>query len=296
MHGALSSLRTDELNTALRWLPPGGRVLDIGGGDGWQAKVLSEGGWDVTSIDIPGRRPPKVQHHPVTDYDGVHIPFPDGSFDVAFSSNVLEHVTDLPGLFAEINRVLRPGGAMVHVMPSATFRLWTSAAHFAWMAKFVLSKLGRTQREDDVVELATGRRAGEHLRARGLPWVLRKAVFPGPHGEFPSARAELREFSRRAWAGRFRQAGYGVTRVEPNRLFYTGYGILPGLGVEARRRLSRLLGSSCSVYVLAAPGTPAGPTTAAGAVEVDGVDESVGAAGAAQTADQAGPLGMAVPA
>jgi ubiquinone/menaquinone biosynthesis C-methylase UbiE len=42
------------------------------------------------------------------------LPFPDGSFDVATSEAVLEHVGDLPNCFRETARVLRPGGYALH--------------------------------------------------------------------------------------------------------------------------------------------------------------------------------------
>ncbi|MFN0243019.1 MAG: glycosyltransferase [Planctomycetota bacterium] len=41
------------------------------------------------------------------------LPYADASFDVAFSSAAFEHVHELDRAFAEIRRVLRPGGALV---------------------------------------------------------------------------------------------------------------------------------------------------------------------------------------
>ncbi len=38
------------------------------------------------------------------------LPYPEASFDVAVSTQVLEYVQDVPGALAEIHRVLRPGG------------------------------------------------------------------------------------------------------------------------------------------------------------------------------------------
>ena len=40
----------------------------------------------------------------------------DASVDLVLSSSVLEHVRDLRGLLAEVGRVLRPGGAMLHLV------------------------------------------------------------------------------------------------------------------------------------------------------------------------------------
>lgn len=43
-----------------------------------------------------------------------HIPFDDNYFDLIYSTSVLEHVHDLENGFAEMARVLKPGGIMIH--------------------------------------------------------------------------------------------------------------------------------------------------------------------------------------
>ena len=45
------------------------------------------------------------------------IPYPDGSFDIVLSHDVLEHVEDPRISVAEIRRVLRPGGLSANVFP-----------------------------------------------------------------------------------------------------------------------------------------------------------------------------------
>lgn len=45
------------------------------------------------------------------------IDFPDASFDVVLSSDVMEHVRNCDAAHAEIGRILRPGGAYVFTVP-----------------------------------------------------------------------------------------------------------------------------------------------------------------------------------
>jgi SAM-dependent methyltransferase len=52
-------------------------------------------------------------------YDGRHLPFDDGSFDVVFSTEVFEHVFNLQEMLAELHRVLKPGGLMLFTCPFA---------------------------------------------------------------------------------------------------------------------------------------------------------------------------------
>lgn len=50
-------------------------------------------------------------------YDGVTLPFKDGEFDSAFSSEVFEHVNNIGSILDEINRVLKKGGRMLVSTP-----------------------------------------------------------------------------------------------------------------------------------------------------------------------------------
>ena len=48
----LRKIRMEELSKIIPLLSPTCSVLEIGGGAGWQAKMLSEQGYDVTVIEI----------------------------------------------------------------------------------------------------------------------------------------------------------------------------------------------------------------------------------------------------
>jgi SAM-dependent methyltransferase len=46
----------------------------------------------------------------IDEGDAVALPYPDGMFDAAVSTQVYEYVADIPEALAELRRVLRPGG------------------------------------------------------------------------------------------------------------------------------------------------------------------------------------------
>jgi SAM-dependent methyltransferase len=48
-----------------------------------------------------------IEFHAV---DGMHLPFPDSSFDVIYGSAFVHHLEDLDGFFSEVGRCLREGG------------------------------------------------------------------------------------------------------------------------------------------------------------------------------------------
>jgi len=70
---------------------------------------------------------------------GLKVPFLDESFDVVVVRDTGSSTATAPGspAFAEAWRVLRPGGYCVHVMPTHSWRLWTTLSSYpdaiAWL-------------------------------------------------------------------------------------------------------------------------------------------------------------------
>jgi SAM-dependent methyltransferase len=101
-------------------LTPGERVLDVGVGPGFLAAEMAAEvgpGGLVAGIDVSGsmlelarRRAPGVD---LRVGGAEAIPYPDASFDVAVSTQVLEYVPDVPAALAELHRVVRPGGRIL---------------------------------------------------------------------------------------------------------------------------------------------------------------------------------------
>lgn len=245
-------LRHDEIESVKRWFGPGLRVLELGGADGYQASLLSSMGSDVLSIDINDRPRPGQCFHPVVEYDGRNIPAPDASFDVVFTSNVLEHVRALGPLLEETGRVMKPNGTAVHIVPSAAWRFWTCAT-FPGHALRLLANRWRSA----PCAPADGDKPGPAASPAGPARWIRAAI--AAHGEYPNALAELYYFSRRRWRDVFRRAEFEVVHAGGNGIFYTGHLLFPGLPLGARRCLARLLGSACHIFVLKRA-LPSGPS------------------------------------
>ncbi len=90
----------------------GRRVVDVGGGAGYFAGVFRERGAECLLVE-PDRD--ELYSHGAPDRatvigDGYWLPLAEGTVDVCFSCNVLEHVKDPEGLIDEMIRVTRPGG------------------------------------------------------------------------------------------------------------------------------------------------------------------------------------------
>jgi len=161
---------------------------------------------------------------------------------------VLEHIPHVRAFQAELHRVLKPDGIAVHLLPTASWRLWTLASHYPWLVKaggkIMRARLGSGQSEDaQVVTRAAERRSAAQLVSRVL--------LSQRHGEVGNAFSEVWYFSRHRWTPLFEETGWRVVSHGTNGLFYAGYSVLGRqLSLAARRRLSRLLGASCHLYVL----------------------------------------------
>lgn len=97
---------------------PAPAVLDLGCGTGDSVELFRRlnAGSSWVGLDVDDSA--EVRARTRTDaefatFDGERVPFGDGSFDIVYCAQVLEHVPRPEPLMAEVARVLRPGGQLV---------------------------------------------------------------------------------------------------------------------------------------------------------------------------------------
>jgi len=102
---------------------PGQRVLDVGCGIGGPSRYLAAArGCEVTGLDLTqefcdvatmlAERTGLTDRVSYRQGDALDMPFEDASFDVAWTQHAAMNIADKPRLYAEMRRVLKPGGCL----------------------------------------------------------------------------------------------------------------------------------------------------------------------------------------
>jgi demethylmenaquinone methyltransferase / 2-methoxy-6-polyprenyl-1,4-benzoquinol methylase len=96
---------------------PGSRILDLGCGTGRLGELLASG-HPVTGVDVSSGMLSKARRRAagrlsLVQGSAFRLPFREGSFGGAVSAFVLRNLDDLTTAFAELARVVAPGGRVV---------------------------------------------------------------------------------------------------------------------------------------------------------------------------------------
>jgi SAM-dependent methyltransferase len=262
----LSKLRRYEFGKIKHFFNSNDKVLEIGGGSGFQASLISKCVDEIVSIDVYSHPIPVSE---VKVYDGINIPFPDKYFSAVFSSNALEHIQDIDGMMFELKRVLKDNGVSAHIVPTVSWRVFTSLAHYpgiprllwsnyqnlkAKIAPPVVTKAPAPEIRDDPTSLFLGsidiRWISNIFTHFKLKWI--KSILLSPrHGERGNALTEAWFYRSKWWRSKFAENGMVIENEFSLGLFYTGNTVFGGvLSLSIRRFLSKIFGSSTRVFLV----------------------------------------------
>jgi ubiquinone/menaquinone biosynthesis C-methylase UbiE len=128
-----------RLDRVKRLVPSGGRLLDVGTGQGdFGAYANKYFEVEATEISSEGVRLARERHGLVVHHGNlIGLGLPAERYDAITLWHVLEHVANPRDVVAECRRVLKPGGVLAIAVPNAdedwrfTRRLWSDALQFA---------------------------------------------------------------------------------------------------------------------------------------------------------------------
>ncbi len=129
-----TALAEDSVGQLSSYVDLGGQVLlDVGGGPGYFRNAFRAAGATYVALDadvgeLSGLG--EIASGTVLG-SGMQLPFRDGSIDICYSSNVLEHVPDPWRMAEEMVRVTRSGG-MVFISYTVWFGPWGGHETAPW--------------------------------------------------------------------------------------------------------------------------------------------------------------------
>lgn len=102
--------------------PCGKKMLDIGTGKAYLMDEAKDMGFDCYGLEICAYAANIARgKHPGRVFSGYlhEANYEDGSFDVIFMTDVLEHLSDPRSVLGEIQRILKPGGYLFIITPNS---------------------------------------------------------------------------------------------------------------------------------------------------------------------------------
>lgn len=169
----------------------GQRVLEIGVGLGTDHIQFARAGAQMTGIDLTPRcielTRQRFLHEKLASellvMDAERLEFADNSFDVVYAFGVLHHLPSPERAFAEVRRVLRPGG----VFMGAVYNRWSlfiATTAFTWLRTGEWRRESFEGRISRIEHSTANQRPGPYVRLfsrRQLRHALRDAGFREIH-------------------------------------------------------------------------------------------------------------------
>lgn len=122
------------------------KALDIGCGGGYASEFMAKRGIKVSGIDLSDKSVEAAKYHAKEtgleiDYRigcAESLPFPDQQFEVVLCVDVLEHMANLPKVFQEAYRVLKPNG---YLLFDTINRTLISKIVMIWIMEYLLEEI-----------------------------------------------------------------------------------------------------------------------------------------------------------
>ncbi len=188
-------------------------VFEFGAGAGYQSAALRTLGRTVASdvyVHPRGQFPPGV---PFVVCNVEQLPFHDRSFDLIFSNQVMEYVTDYAKCFHELSRVGRSDCLYAFAVPTPVW-LVLSLPTIYWQK--LESLLVRAKGKTEAADLCRDNSRPDSLIAiEKVRWKrLLSKFLPHAHGRYRRYLEAMRQWRASVWRTIFREYGFEIVWEE----------------------------------------------------------------------------------
>tara|TARA_B110000438_G_scaffold10047_1_gene10235 strand:- start:594 stop:1376 length:783 start_codon:yes stop_codon:yes gene_type:complete len=240
-------IRRGELTTALDTFPSKKnlKILEIGGRDGYQAKLIAKEGHTVTSIDI---NPIYPQFYPVQKGNITQLEFQEDSFDIIYSSNMLQEIQNIEETFKEIKKIVKKDGIIIHIVPSCWWSLITNFWHYCFIPKYLI-KSNKFQQifKSNLKESQIKENFSDNTKSSKKDL---KQLFFHPLGANTSFIHEIFYFSKLYWKKLFKKNEFNIIDEKNCPYFYSAYSIFNFKFLGFRKFLARMGITSCFCFIM----------------------------------------------
>ena len=195
--------------------------LELGAGDGFQSKLLIKYIDNLIATDLNKERLPSSSTHlniqyKVLDAEKIGKHFKENSFDIVYSSNLMEHLPNVRDCFLGIHKVLKDDGIAIHIMPSPWWRFFATVLHLPNKIANGLSNKFRTDKKKN--------KKGNNLKVnRAERSKINKLFIPKPHGISRNFLVEFFAFRQSKWVSDFEATGFKIIEIKKGPVS-SGYG------------------------------------------------------------------------
>lgn len=189
------------------------KILELGCGIGYYSAFLSKIADQVIATDLevtditthsPGLQITRdflaeldIHNVNVMHASAENLPFEDNSFDMVFSSHVLEHVPDVKKGVSEINRVLKPGGINFCVVPTSTDKVYAFFLFYVYIVqRLYANTFGKLLNKKKVT--ANKKTEATNIKFSRINY-FKYFPFPAPHGAYAHYLTELKNWTLGGW-------------------------------------------------------------------------------------------------
>jgi SAM-dependent methyltransferase len=223
--------------------------LEVGAGDGFQSRLLVNYLEKLVVTEYSQERLEQIPNEKIKYYicdaEKLEDQLAFSSFDIIFSSHLLEHLPHAERFIVSCNKLIAEDGAIIHVVPSnwyAFFRLlfWYPAILVRFKRKLARKKSFNLLSKPESI-------TNNNLKTSYKPRIkLFEYLFPRAHGVSENVFKEYLSMRKKSWTKLFTENGLKVERIMKGSCF-SGY----GFGFEKSKRLLSRIGMACEyIYIL----------------------------------------------
>ena len=155
---------------------------------------------------------------------------------------MIQEIENIEDAFAEMKRVLKKDGLVIHIVPSGWWSLITNFWHYCLIPKY-LSKSGKFQ------QFFNSNANKENAELKSSKKNLKRLFFH-PLGVNTSFIHDVFHFSETNWNKLFKQNGFKVVDRKNCPYFYSAYSIFRFQFIGFRKFLAKNGFSSCYCFIM----------------------------------------------